>query len=75
VHVHFFSSMHEYSVCISEMIGLTIFYLQTWVLGKPLSVVLDVPDYLDHPTPDLVILVYSRLKFQLDPHMQSFNFF
>jgi hypothetical protein len=32
-----------------KMIGLTMFYLQTWVLGEPLDVVLDVPDCLDHP--------------------------
>jgi hypothetical protein len=26
-----------------------MFYLQTWMLGEPLDVVLDVPDCLDHP--------------------------
>jgi hypothetical protein len=40
-----------------KMIGLTMFYLQTWVLGEPLDLVLDVPDCLDPPPLSLFILV------------------
>jgi hypothetical protein len=40
-----------------NMIGLTMFYLQTWVLGEPLDIVLDVTDCLDQPPLSLFILV------------------